>query len=119
MTKKIEKIESTNEAWESRTLGADEDYVESVTLDDLIIEEAVGLQAISIRLPKNLLEDLKLIASLNGLGYQPLMKQILKRFAEAEKKAILRQEARRRIAEIEAEEAVAEIMDSEPKDNVA
>lgn len=119
MTKKIEKIESTDEAWESRKLGADEEFVESVTLDDLIIEEAVGLQAISIRLPKNLLEDLKLIASLNGLGYQPLMKQVLKRFVDGEKKRILRKEVTRQRKELEDEKMLSEVQATENKNNAA
>ena len=88
------KIEGTTEAWESRELGADEDFVASVDHDDALIEEAVGLQMISIRLQKSLLEELKLIANINGLGYQPLIKQALKRFVEGEKKMILKQLSR-------------------------
>jgi predicted DNA binding CopG/RHH family protein len=37
-------------------------------------------------MPKELVQDLKDLAKLNGLGYQPLIKQILKRFVDAEKK---------------------------------
>ncbi len=47
------------------------------------------LQPISIRLQKSLIEDYKLIAKLIGTGYQPLMRQVLTRFAEAEKKGII------------------------------
>ena len=91
---KTNKIEGTPEAWESRELGADENFVASVDHDDALIEEAVGLQMISIRLQKSLLEELKLIANINGLGYQPLIKQALKRFVEGEKKMILKQLSR-------------------------
>lgn len=48
----------------------------------------LALQAISIRLPKALIQDLKDIAQLNGLGYQPLIKQILNRFVDAEKRML-------------------------------
>lgn len=91
-----EKIPGTDEAWESRALGADPSFVAvSPEVDDAEIDAALELQPISIRLPKSLIEDYKLIAQLNGLGYQPLMRQVLKRFADAEKKRILREAAAR------------------------
>lgn len=102
------KIENTTEAWESRELGADENFVESVSLDDSLIEEAVGLQMISIRIQKTLLEELKMIASINGLGYQPLIKQALKRFVEGEKKMMLKQASREAKERAEAEKLAAE-----------
>ncbi len=34
-----------------------------------------------------------MIAEINGIGYQPLIRQVLKRFADAEKKRILRERA--------------------------
>lgn len=37
------------------------------------------LQAISIRLPKRLIEAYKLVASHHGTGYQPLMRDTLQR----------------------------------------
>jgi predicted DNA-binding protein len=71
-------------------LGADEQYVRrapkeaEVELDDLL-----GLQSISIRLPKELIEQFKMIAKIHGMGYQPLMREALKRFAQSEVKFIL------------------------------
>ena len=44
---------------------------------------------ISIRLSKSLIEDFKNIASIHGLGYQPLMRQALERFADGEKRMLL------------------------------
>ena len=38
-----------------------------------------------------LIEDFKMIAALHGLGYQPLMRQTLRRFADAEKKRLLQE----------------------------
>jgi len=113
---KAKKIEGTTEAWESRELGADEEFVASVDHDDGLIEEAVGLQMISIRLQKSLLEELKLIANINGLGYQPLIKQALKRFVEGEKKMILKQASRQAR---EREEAEAENVEETLNHNVA
>jgi len=44
---------------------------------------------------ETLLDDLKDLVRIHGLGYQPLMKQILTQFVEAEKKRLLREEAAR------------------------
>lgn len=89
--KKQVQIEGSSEAWESGELGLDENYVEAAeSIDEVAFNEALELQMISIRLQKSLIEDLKMIAKLNGLGYQPLMRQILQRFVDGEKKRLLR-----------------------------
>lgn len=87
-------IPASDEAWDERSLGADEAFV--IVADDDInatIDEAIGLQPISIRLQKSLIEDFKAIGELNGIGYQTLMRQVLKRFADCEKKRLLREMA--------------------------
>ncbi|MDN3392829.1 MULTISPECIES: hypothetical protein [Pseudoalteromonas] len=89
----VDKIESTSEAWESRTLGCDENHAVAVELNEDFINESLALQMISIRLQKTLIEDLKMIGQLNGIGYQPLIRQVLKRFADSEKKQLLREQA--------------------------
>jgi hypothetical protein len=87
-------IPGTEEAWDSRALGSDPNFaVLADASDDGAIDAALGLQPISIRLQKSLVEDFKLIAQLNGLGYQTLMRQVLTRFADSEKKRILREVA--------------------------
>lgn len=48
----------------------------------------LGLQAISIRLKADLIQDLKTIAEHNGMGYQTLIKQVLHRFVNSEKKML-------------------------------
>jgi len=98
-------IEGTTEAWESRKLGNDENYVERVEVDEKELDDALELQLISIRLQKSLIEDFKLIAKINGIGYQPLMRQILKRFADAEMKNLLRECALKVEKEEEAQQA--------------
>lgn len=86
-----ETIPASDEAWDGRLLGADENFVKAVGADIAEkIDEAVGSQLISIRMQKSTIEDLKLIASLNRIGYQTLMKQVMQRFVECEKKQILR-----------------------------
>lgn len=81
------------EIWESGDLGRSEEFVRKSTYSGSKIDDQLELQMISIRLQKNLIEDLKDIAMLNGIGYQPLIKQILNRFVDAEKKKILREKA--------------------------
>ena len=94
------KIEGTDEAWEKRELGCDAEFAEVADIDENLIDDSLDLQLISIRLQKSLIEDFKLIAKINGIGYQPLMRQILKRFADCEKKKIIRELA----SEVQKEE---------------
>lgn len=70
-------------------IGTDESSV-SVAPDDVhaAIDAGLGLKPISIRLPENLLEELKIIAEYHGVGYQPLIRKMLQRFAAAEWKQI-------------------------------
>jgi predicted DNA binding CopG/RHH family protein len=111
MTKST-KVPASDEAWESGQLGRDAEFAEVVKTDEASeqkFDESLGLQLISIRLPKSLIEDFKIIAKLNGIGYQPLMRQTLKRFAEGEKRTIMRElacEMERRKKEATKSEAV-------------
>lgn len=84
---KKEKIIGTAEVWESGELGQDVEHavVAPVALAQQI-DDVLGLQMISIRLPKELIDDFRMIAQVNKIGYQPLMRDALKRFAEAELK---------------------------------
>ena len=88
-------IPDTEEAWSSGEFGREEAFAAIAPDDniDAIINEHLELQPISIRLEKSLIEDFKIIAKMHGLGYQPLMRQTLKRFADCEKKRILREVA--------------------------
>ncbi|MCW5634954.1 MAG: hypothetical protein KIT17_16595 [Rubrivivax sp.] len=83
-------IVGTAEAWESGALGKSAEFVRKVHADtENKIDQALGLQAISIRLPKAVIETFKMIAGMHGVGYQPLMRDALCRFAEAEMKSLL------------------------------
>jgi predicted DNA binding CopG/RHH family protein len=78
-----------DERWDNGELDRDEQFAKSVEQSpeqQAALDESLGLQMISIRLPKALIEDYKFIADANGLKYQTLMRQILARFAESEKK---------------------------------
>ena len=110
MTSKTEKIPASDEAWDSGKLGTDHKYAEPIKEDiESQIDEALELQLISIRLQKSLIEDFKAIAALRRIGYQPLMRQVLNRFVECEKKQILKE----RVLEMEQEVEV-EIEDPHP-----
>lgn len=75
-------IASTDEAWESGELGASMEHAKPVAIDlEQAIDASLGMQSISIRLPKQLIDAYKLIAAHHGIGYQPLMRDILQRFA--------------------------------------
>jgi len=93
MSRNTEKIEGTVEAWEERRLGADEAFVAVSEIDEALVDQAAGMKMISIRLPVSLIDDFKALAKVHGLGYQPLMRQILERFAESEKKRLLNKAA--------------------------
>ena len=88
MSDEEQKIEDTAEAWEQRALGAEEEFVAVAEADEDAIDRAVGLQMISIRLPRQLIDDYKMLAEIEGMGYQPLMRQVLVRFMEGEHRRI-------------------------------
>lgn len=89
----MSKIKDTIEAWESRALGADESYVEVADeTHEAALDEALELQSISIRLPKQLISRYKLIAHFHGVGYQPLMRDVMARFVPGALKEILEAE---------------------------
>lgn len=83
------KISNTDESWESGLLGSDEDFV-GVISDELTndIDESLELQMISIRLSKDLIKAFRLLGVRHGMGYQPLMREVLKRFVDGEFKII-------------------------------
>ena len=91
------KIPSTDEAWDNRDLGADEAYMAVVKASELQLDASAGTQLISVRMSVSMIEDMKLIAQINGLGYQTLMKQVLGRFVECEKKVIWNQIVSKRL----------------------
>ena len=88
--KDADKLVVDAEAWEHGTLGQDEQFAVRANKEaEEALNEALGLQMISVRLQTSLIEDLKFIAKINGIGYQPLLRDALCRFARNEKKNIM------------------------------
>jgi hypothetical protein len=82
-----------SEAWDTGELGRDEQYVAVAdATHDAALDEALGLQSISIRLPKELISQYKLIAHFHGVGYQPLMRDVMQRFVKGAMEEILQQQ---------------------------
>lgn len=78
---------SLDEAWENRELGAAESFVrETPPKHEQTHDEKLDLQIISIRLQKNLIDELKNLASEDGLGYQPYIRQVLTQHVRNEKR---------------------------------
>ncbi len=87
MTPKIVQEEKC--LWESGELGNSEEHAVVLGAEkSREVDDALAMHMISIRLPKSLIEDLKVIAKREGLGYQPLIRRVLQRFSEAEFKSI-------------------------------
>ena len=84
------KIVGTVEAWEKDELGNDAKFARAVSKEITEqIDGALCLQSISIRLEKKLIDSFKLLGDFHGVGYQPLMRDALNRFADSEMKAIV------------------------------
>lgn len=77
----------SEDAWESRELGATKEFVKKAARKkEKALDEKLGLQIISIRLQKSLIEDLKSLASEDGLGYQPYLRHVLTQHVRSEKR---------------------------------
>lgn len=89
---KIKTTESVQEkecAWESGQLGTSIEHARPAPDGhSAVLDESLAMQLISVRLPKELIDDLKYLASKEGLGYQPLMRRVLMRFVAHEFKNI-------------------------------
>lgn len=94
---------SNVELWENGELGQSADHAAVAQGSKQEVDEALGLQLISIRLQKQLVSDLKKIAEYHGVGYQPMIRDLLNRFARSEIRSIITQ----RMSELEASEEAA------------
>lgn len=102
-------IHGTVDAWESGQLGTDKKHAKRAPVElEQAVDEAIAMQAISIRLPRGMIEVYKDLARVHGVGYQPLMRDALCRFAEAEMKRLLSgaAQARKAVAGTDAEPMV-------------
>lgn len=103
----LTRLEESADDWgPTGRLGNDPGHVVHVE-ESKNVDEVLGLHPISIRLPKELVRDLKAIAQINGMGYQPLIRTVCQRFVDAEKRAIIRDQVVRRQQEVEREREIA------------
>ena len=110
-----DSVFDNSDQWNSRELGAEESFVKKSGMPKKLkakLNERSNqkMQLISMRLPISLIENLKEIGEQEGLGYQPLAREVLQRFAEAEnRKQINKLIAERRNLEKELEQMKVEI----------
>ena len=89
------KTSSTHQAWDNGELGRDEAFVARADeAQERALDDTLGMQVISIRLPKQLIDQYKLIAHFHGVGYQPLMRDVLQRFVPSALREILESQSR-------------------------
>lgn len=92
MNTKVKAVDS-DDAWEDRRVGADEAFAEVAPDISAALDAALDLHPISIRLQKALVDNLKALAHLHGLGYQPMIRQVLTRWVDSELKQMVIQHA--------------------------
>lgn len=106
------KKPGTDTAWESGELGENLESAKPASAEmERAVNDALGLQLISIRLPKSVIEDFKVIAQIEGIGYQPLMREALVRYAESESKRMMREYA----SKVAADKALAADVEVRPR----
>jgi predicted DNA binding CopG/RHH family protein len=85
-----EKFVKDSEDWDSGKFGTSLEHAKLASQEtERAVFEKLGLQMISVRLQQSLIEDLKFIAKAHGVGYQPLIRDILTRFAKSEKRRLM------------------------------
>ena len=63
----------------------DEKYIRRSSVEqEMELDKSLDLKPISIRLQNSLIEKLKFIARFHGIGYQPLIRDLLNRFVSHE-----------------------------------
>lgn len=110
MTSKTDNFtldDSMTAKWESGEYGRSLEHaevVDSASSDSL--DESLGMKLVSIRLQRSLIQNLKLIAKHHGVAYQPLVRDLLNRFAVSEMKNILRELEAAQRKSIEEEDSI-------------
>jgi len=84
--KDMPQIEKDAELWESGQLGASIEHAvpvaeEEAKIIDAMIDDALSLRSVTIRLQKGLVKEFEQFAKQDGIGYQPLMRMILTKYA--------------------------------------
>lgn len=77
-TTKPDEFDADAKLWESKQLGASMQHAKPATTeDDKALDEDLGLAPISLRLQKEIVAQLKILAKQEGLGYQTYIRQVL------------------------------------------
>ena len=101
---KLKTSHKKSDPWDERQLGAEAEFVGVADEShEKALNNALELQSISIRLPLELIKNYKLIAGFHGIGYQPLMRDILHRFVPEGLKEITQQQSLREIKRAKTE----------------
>lgn len=76
--------------WEDGEYGRSEEHV-AVAPDSVHaeLEQAMAMKLVSIRLPVTLIDTLKMIAEHHQIAYQPMVRDLLTRFARSELQQIV------------------------------
>lgn len=78
----IESGFENEELWDNRELGASEEFAKRASPErEKAVRDSLNLHMISIRLPADIIEQLKQLARADGINYQPFIRQIVTRFA--------------------------------------
>lgn len=83
--------ESLDEKWDVGTYGSSEEHVKVTVVSTELeaqFDKSSAMTLISIRLQDDLINELKDIASIHKIGYQPMIRQLLRRFVIAERKIL-------------------------------
>lgn len=87
---KGKKTLGTVKNWETGKLGQDANYAQAAPAESAVaVDDALELKMISIRLQNELINNLKFVAGYHGIGYQPLIRDLLHRFVRAEMRDIV------------------------------
>ena len=76
--KDVERFDEGAEQWDNKELGASAEHARPASGEQQqALDDATGLQLISIRMPKLLIEQVKQLARLEGIGYQPYVRKVI------------------------------------------
>lgn len=79
------EVVDDNDPWDSGEPGRPAEHAKWVDAEKAAAaDESLGLQLISLRLHRDLLRQLKTIAEYRGVGYQPMIRDVLSRWAGRE-----------------------------------
>lgn len=77
--------DAVTKKWENGDYGRSDEHVAVVSEEEALqLDSDLAMKLVSIRLPIPLIEALKAIAEHHGIAYQPMVRDLLMRFARSE-----------------------------------